>query len=199
MKPRRTSLTTADQTGGQTGNFMSKPATRKSLKKRPRGRPRKYPNGSNAERCRAYRKRRKQRVYWRHESDGWSTPPDFFAALHAEFGFTLDVCAIAENAKCDRYFTPEEDVLQQEWMGVVWCNPPYSKVAQWIAKAYEASKAGATVVCLVYAAVDTRWWHTYVEPYAEFRFPKRHLKFGGSRKNAPRASAVVIFRPTGAA
>jgi hypothetical protein len=47
--------------------------------------------------------------------------------------------------------------------------------------------------------VDTRWWHTYVEPYAEFRFPERRLKFGGSRKNAPRASAVVIFRPIGAA
>jgi phage N-6-adenine-methyltransferase len=163
------------------------------MRKRRVGRPRKY--RSNAARQRAYRQRQKQRVYWRHESDRWSTPSDFFQQLDAEFHFTLDACAIAENAKCDHYFSPEQDGLQQEWHGVVWCNPPYSQVARWIAKAYEASKAGAMVICLVYAAVDTRWWQTYVEPYAEYRFPPKRLKFGGNRNSAPRASAVVIFRP----
>jgi phage N-6-adenine-methyltransferase len=138
------------------------------MNKRAVGRPRKYP--TNAARQRAYRRRRKQRVYWRHESD-------------------------LANAKCDRYFTPEQDGLQQEWTGVVWVNPPYSAVDRWIAKAYEASKTGATVVCLVYASVDTAWWQDYVEPYAEYRFPRGRLKFGGSPNHAPRASAVVIFRP----
>jgi DNA N-6-adenine-methyltransferase (Dam) len=88
----------------------------KSMKKRPRGRPRKYP--SNAARQRAYRqrlKRQKQRVYWSHASDVWSSPQEDFDALNVEFHFTLDACAIAENAKCDRYFTPEQDGLQQDW------------------------------------------------------------------------------------
>jgi phage N-6-adenine-methyltransferase len=166
------------------------------MKKRAVGRPRKYP--TNAARQRAYRKRlkrRQQRVYWRHDSDLWGTPQEFFDQLDAEFHFTLDACAIASNAKCDRYFSPEQDGLQQEWSGIVWCNPPYSMVGRWIAKAYEASKAGATVVCLVYASVDTRWWQAYVEPCAEYRFPAGRLKFGGSPNSAPRASAVVIFRP----
>jgi phage N-6-adenine-methyltransferase len=177
---------------------MSKPATGKSGKKRPRGRPRIHARRvlTNAECCRRYRQRQKQRVYWRHDSDLWSSPQDDFNALHAEFGFTLDVCAIAANAKCDRYFTPEQDGLQQDWgHEVCWNNPPYSKVAQWIAKSYEASKAGAVVVCLTYAKTDTRWWHTYVEPYAEMRFLKGRRKFGGSRNSAPWPSAVLIFRP----
>ena len=163
------------------------------MKKRPVGRPRKHAN--NAAKCRAYRQRQKGRVYWRHASDLWSTPPECFAVLDAEFHFTLDACAITENATCDHYFTPEHDGLQQEWSGVVWCNPPYSAVAQWMAKAYEASKAGATVVCLVYAKTDTRWWHTYCLPYAEIRYLPGRLKFGGSPHGAPFGSAVVIFRP----
>jgi phage N-6-adenine-methyltransferase len=158
------------------------------------GRQRKYQ--TNAARQRAYRQRCKPRVYWRHASDLWSSPQEDFDALHAEFGFTLDVCAIAENAKCDRYFSPEQDGLQQDWGGeVCWNNPPYSHVAQWIAKSYDASKAGALVVCLTYAKTDTRWWHAYVEPYAEVRFLKGRRKFGGSPNSAPFGSAVVIFRP----
>jgi phage N-6-adenine-methyltransferase len=160
------------------------------------GRLRKYK--TNAARQRAYRQRQKPKVYHRHESDEWGTPQDKFDALHTEFGFTLDACAIASNAKCDHYFTPEQDGLQQDWSGVVFCNPPYSEVDQWIAKAYEASKSGATVVCIVNACVDTRWWHAYVDSYAEYRFPKGRWKFerpGGKGQSAPRPTAIVIFRP----
>lgn len=36
---------------------------------------------------------------------GWQTSPEFFAALHAEFAFTLDAAASHENALLDRYCT----------------------------------------------------------------------------------------------
>jgi phage N-6-adenine-methyltransferase len=85
---------------------------------------------TNAARQRAYRQRHKPKVYWRHESDLWGTPQAEFDKLYAEFGFTLDVCAITSNAKCDQFFTPEQDSLQQAWTGVCWCNPPYSEVEQ---------------------------------------------------------------------
>ena len=146
-------------------------ALQKRGKSKRLGRPRKYK--TNAARQRAYRQRKQQRVYWRHKSDLWSTLQDCFNALHAEFGFSLDVAAIAANAKCDRYFTPEQDGLQQDWgQETCWNNPPYSQVAQWMAKSYDASKAGALVVCLVYAKTDTRWWHDYVLPYGEIRYLK---------------------------
>ena len=125
----------------------------------------------------------------------WATPPETFRALDAEFGFTLDVCASHENAKCPRYFTIEEDGLSQPWEGVVWMNPPYGKaIKAWMRKAFEESRRGATVVCLVPARTDTAWWHDYAAK-GEVRFLRGRLKFGGAVNSAPFPSAVVVFRP----
>ncbi|MDR8423996.1 adenine methyltransferase, partial [Acinetobacter baumannii] len=52
-----------------------------------------------------------------NRTDVWSTPQDFFEKLDRVFNFDLDVCALPENAKCERYFTPEIDGLKQEWSG----------------------------------------------------------------------------------
>jgi hypothetical protein len=58
----------------------------------------------------------------------WATPPEFFAALHAEFDFTLDPCCVPETAKCARYYTPADDGLAQDWSGErVFMNPPYGR------------------------------------------------------------------------
>ena len=38
-------------------------------------------------------------------SEEWATPPNFFASLDAEFGFTLDPCATRQNAKCRNFYT----------------------------------------------------------------------------------------------
>jgi phage N-6-adenine-methyltransferase len=142
--------------------------------------------------------------YARHApSNEWSTPDPLYRSLDHEFGFTLDAAASAENHKCGRYFTVADDGLAQPWTGAVWCNPPYGRViAQWVAKAYAESLAGATVVMLIPARTDTGWWHDYViDGGAEVRFLRGRLNFGGNRKsghNAPFPSAVVIFRPPAA-
>src|SRR5262245_44466874 len=103
-------------------------------------RPRKYP--TNAARQRAYRQRLKRSVHFRSATDRWETPPALFQ-LYAEFGFTLDVCATAENAKCAYYFTPADDGLAQAWRGACWMNPPYGAViGRWVQKAYESAQAG---------------------------------------------------------
>jgi len=135
-------------------------------------------------------------VMFSSKTDLWETPQDFFNRMDAEFGFELDVCARPENAKCDSYFTPEIDGLTQEWLGVCWMNPPYGRdIGKWIKKAYESAQAnGATVVCLVPARTDTKWWHDYCMK-AEYRLLRGRLKFGGHTNSAPFPSAVVIFRP----
>ena len=126
-------------------------------------------------------------------TDLWETPQDFFDRLDEEFNFDLDVCANVENAKCEKYFTEEMDGLQQEWKGVCWMNPPYGRqIGKWMKKAYESSLNGATVVCLVPARTDTRWWHDYCMK-GEIRFVKGRLKFGDSVNSAPFPSAVIIF------
>lgn len=127
-------------------------------------------------------------------TDLWATPQDFFDSLNKEFNFETDVCANSENAKCDVYYSIEVDGLQQEWTGSCWMNPPYGRgIGKWIEKAYEQSLRGATVVCLLPARTDTKWWHDYCMK-GEIRFVKGRLRFGGSLSNAPFPNAVVIFR-----
>ena len=126
----------------------------------------------------------------------WPTPQPVFDALHGEFGFTLDPCATPDNAKCKRFFTKTDDGLAQDWGSeIVFMNPPYGReIKQWMAKAYAASRGGATVVCLVPSRTDTQWWHLYAMK-GEMRFLKRRLEFVGSNNKAPFASALVVFRP----
>jgi phage N-6-adenine-methyltransferase len=132
-------------------------------------------------------------VHFSSKTDEWATPQAFFDALNAEFNFQLDVCALDTSAKCDNYFTPEDDGLAQEWTGACWMNPPYGdEIGKWIAKAHLSADAGATVVCLVPARVDTGWWWDHCR-HAEIRFLRGRLKFGGSPNSAPFPSAVVVF------
>ena len=55
--------------------------------------------------------------WYTSKTDKWATPQQFFDELDAEFHFDLDPCAIPENAKCTRFFTPEDDGLRQNWGG----------------------------------------------------------------------------------
>ena len=125
----------------------------------------------------------------------WETPQNLFDKLDKEFNFTLDVCATDETAKCNNYFTPKENGLIQEWKGNCWMNPPYGReIGIWIKKAWEESKKGTKVVCLIPARTDTKYWHEYIFTYAaEIRFIKGRIKFGNSKNSAPFPSALVIF------
>lgn len=137
-------------------------------------------------------------VMFSSATDNWSTPQDFFDKLNDEFHFTLDVCADENNHKCEHYYTKEIDGLSRPWVGTVWCNPPYGrKIGEWVRRAYISSQIGsATVVMLLPARTDTRWFHDYIynKSNTEIRFIKGRLKFGGCKNSAPFPSMVVIFR-----
>jgi phage N-6-adenine-methyltransferase len=143
-------------------------------------------------------------VLYSSATDQWSTPTDLFATLDHEFGFTLDAAADATNARCLNYYTREMDGLKQTWTGVVWCNPPYGRqIGRWVAKASESAATGATVVMLLPARTDTKWWHQHIwnletsGPRAgvTLRFIKGRLKFGNSKAGAPFPSVICVFRP----
>ena len=128
--------------------------------------------------------------------DDWPTPQDFFDLLNVEFDFDLDPCAFPRSAKCERFFTVEDDGLRQRWTGSVFMNPPYGRaIGKWVEKAFNEAQAGATVVCLLPARTCTRWWHDYVMKADEVRLVKGRLQFGDSGDNAPFPNAVVVFRP----
>lgn len=132
------------------------------------------------------------------KTDLWATPQDFFNRLNDEFCFDVDVCASPENAKCDIFFTKEQDGLSQSWgKNICWCNPPYGReIGKWVKKAYTSSEdEGSTVVMLLPARTDTKWFHEYIYNKSEIRFIKGRLKFGDSKNSAPFPSMVVVFRP----
>lgn len=56
-------------------------------------------------------------VLFSSATDVWATPQNLFDELNAEFDFNLDPCALPENAKCEKYFTPEINGLAQCWGG----------------------------------------------------------------------------------
>lgn len=131
------------------------------------------------------------------KTDNWATPQDFFDNLNEEFHFTLDPCANEENHKCDLFYTKEQDGLTKDWGGhVVFCNPPYGKeIADWVRYSYEQSqKPNTTVVMLIPARTDTRYFHDYIYGKAEIRFIRGRLKFGDATSAAPFPSMVVVYR-----
>lgn len=131
----------------------------------------------------------------------WSTPIHFFNQLNQEFHFKLDAAATDKSAKCDKYFTPEMNGLLQSWdvNGAVFVNPPYGReIGQWVRKAYEESQKGITVVMLIPARTDTKYFHDYIYGKAEIRFIRGRLKFlddsGNETNPAPFPSMLVIYR-----
>lgn len=133
-------------------------------------------------------------VHWSSKSVEWATPQDLFDELDEEYNFTLDPCCTDRNAKCDNYYTKKLDGLQQSWAGErVFMNPPYGReIADWMKKAYEESKEGALVICLIPSRTDTIWWHKYCMK-GKIIFVRGRLKFGGATDSAPFPSAIVVF------
>lgn len=133
------------------------------------------------------------KILFSSNKDDWETPHELFNKLDQEFHFTIDVCANYDNKKCNRYYSKKDNGLLQDWTNeTVWCNPPYGrKISEWVKKAKESN---ATVVMLLPARTDTKWFHKYIYGRAEIRFIKGRLKFVGSKNSAPFPSMIVIFK-----
>ena len=116
------------------------------------------------------------------EVDDRATTPEMFGPLDARFQFTIDVAAAAHNAKCERFYSIEDDGLAQSWAGErVWCNPPYSNIRPWVEKAWDSAHA--------------------FEPYRGSASFCRFCFFSGDEGwcpggyGAPRADLVVMLLP----
>lgn len=102
--------------------------------------------------------------------DERATSPEVFDPLHERFQFTIDVAALPRNAKCERFFTPEQDGLARLWTYErVWCNPPFSSIEPWLEKAWQSwrySPRAELIVMLVPAnRTEQGWWQRHVEPF----------------------------------
>ena len=100
--------------------------------------------------------------------DDRGTDPAWFDSWHRRFGFTVDAAASERNAKLDRFWALDTNGLNQDWTGErVWCNPPYSDIGPWVAKADAETGAELVVMLLPANRTEQRWWQTWIEPHRD--------------------------------
>jgi phage N-6-adenine-methyltransferase len=137
------------------------------------------------------------------------TPERIYRPYADRYGFTLDAAANKQNAKCHSFYDLEADGLTKPWAPhVVWCNPPYSNLGAWLAKAHAEFKAGCPAVVMLLPANRTEqvWWQEHVEPFRDkggfmrTEFIRSRFNFGqpgneGAKFNSspPFGCVVVIF------
>ena len=98
-----------------------------------------------------------------HKSDNWITPQWLYDRLDLIYKFTLDPASDGLNNKCSKFYTPQDNGLDQSWKNeTVYINPPYSNCYGWVKKAYlEARDNNVTSVLLLPARMDTKWVHDF--------------------------------------
>lgn len=141
--------------------------------------------------------------------DDRATAPEVFGPLNDRFGFTLDVAASPHNTKCERFYDLGSNGLLQSWSGErVWCNPPYSDIAPWVAKAWAEHDNCPVIVMLLPAnRTEQGWWQDLVEPYRDrpgsplrtefirgrLRFVKRGAAGVGPNERPPFGCVLLIW------
>ena len=137
----------------------------------------------------------------------WYTPPEFIAAARTVMGgIDLDPASSAkanEFVQAPRYYTAEDDGLEQAWSGRVWLNPPYSGdlVGRFAAKTVQAIRDGDIdqAVVLVNNATETTWFQLLACHAASIALPKgriRYLDETGEPKQSPlQGQAFLYFGP----
>ena len=127
--------------------------------------------------------------------DLWMTPPEVLDPLREEFGELFDPCP------ADWPGAPDGLAIDWPTHQVCFVNPPYSQIAAWCAKCAEQCRRGCTVVLLMAARTDTRYFHDNINGNAEVRFLKGRVKFvhpdGRKSESAPFPSILCVFRGKG--
>ncbi len=145
----------------------------------------------------------KMAVHYSSATNEWATPQYLYDWLDERFHFTLDPCCTRKTAKCRLYFTAAEDGLHKSWANeTVFMNPPYGReIGKWVEKAYKEALGGATVVCLIPARTDTKWWYKYCTKAHTIIFFTGRVKFLNDGQelpaSAPFPSCAVVFKDTG--
>jgi hypothetical protein len=129
------------------------------------------------------------------KTDEWLTPPEIIQALGP---FELDPCApeLRPWPTAHVHFTKIDDGMARQWIGRVWCNPPYgAQTAIWIRKLSEHGNG----IALIFARTETDCWHRYVWPRATAlvflrgRINFHHVTGQRANKNSGAPSALIAY------
>ncbi len=151
----------------------------------------------------------------------YGTPWALYWELERRYGgggFTLDPCAEPWSAKCDHFFTVDDDGLAQDWLvqnetGLLipsrtFFNPPFDDIGAWMEKACREfhAKRAERVCALVPNRTEATWYHEIVKPWARvidiegrvnFLIPPELIGTEDEPSDANfEGSMVVLFEPT---
>jgi phage N-6-adenine-methyltransferase len=138
------------------------------------------------------------------QKDLWQTPKNIFNALDQEFDFDVDICASEDNKLLPDYFTEERSALTNHWniysrAFSAFMNPPYSQTQLFMERAAEQSNLhNITVVALVNANTDTKWFADAVKSANEVRLLTGRVGFikstGGKSNGNTKGQCIIIWR-----
>lgn len=98
----------------------------------------------------------------KNTTDIWFTPKEIIIRLGL---FNLDPCTELDRPwdTAAKHFTKEDNGLNQKWVGIVWCNPPYGTQTKiWLEKMAQHNNG----IALVFARTETKMFFEHVWPKA---------------------------------
>lgn len=125
--------------------------------------------------------------------DDRALPQHDFEKLNERFRFTVDAASSIENRKLQRHWTIAENGLQQSWSGErIYCNPPFSDIAPWVAKAWSEQRADLIVLLLPANRTEQSWWQEQIEPYRDQAKSALRVEFLPGRLRFLRPGQTII-------
>ena len=140
-----------------------------------------------------------------NNDDEWYTPANVVEACREALGvIDLDPASNAhanQVVKATRYFTVEDDGLEQPWKGRVFLNPPYSHIAgkaEFIAKLADSHSAGEVTAACVILSCDTsaNWFDPLRgrhDAICLIRVRVRFYKPDPDRKDSPGNGSSIVY------
>ncbi len=156
------------------------------------------------------RQRAPERAYWgqgdKEDRDSRFTPPEFMDGIYQAFGeIDLDPCGNALSPVIARrriMLSEGGDGLTDNWSGrLVFVNPPFSALLQWLRRAYDQWIAGnvETVVCLVPVRTDSAWFQDTLSSVADIYLLRGRVRFlnsHGKGQHTPFSLMLVTLGAT---
>lgn len=155
--------------------------------------------------------------------DQWRTPDRLWWGINSMFGpLVLDLFADESNAKCEAYYSAEDNALSQNWSerlaglnGAAYANPPYSRASQHegqyitgmrqiMAHTFAMRETGGRYIFLIKAATGEVWWPedadhiAFIRGRISFDLPDWYRPAAGqpSESSAGFGAAIAVFDKT---
>ena len=135
----------------------------------------------------------------------WQTPRVLYDELDRLVGgFACDAAADLTNHLHPVWYGPgssgPDALTVPVWLSPAFCNPPYGRnIDLWLSKFVEQQKLGVTVVALLPANTEVRWWYEWVVPNASILFVVGRGPFIDPNRTKPtqpdHGSVICLFEP----